>query len=398
MTSVSFSECLENNMHILGTGASRLGKIQKSGFLGLGSYKLMLSHNAETGWSVAKLNIFQLFFRKLFGAMLSTHGHLIHKQLHDIIKMGTGAEVFNNARVNEIWQKRFFKGVGNADVGQSNLFVFPEEHTDYVYRKTVGKFISDHYRKGDVILVEGQKASKTKKAQDHEQTRHVTVDAQVQGWEPENFDEYIPASMKRNSEKAKEIGTLFLWIAGKVPTKINNQDKDLKEFYQALPEFIEKYHELAAYFQVANPVTVDDIKKAFKKVFEKGLDNPSAVLKMLLLMQLRPLEEKSAETRFTNITAAELVKMKAGIIPRNKTLCKLIEKTRAAGNRVFVIAGEAHILRQPWREDAPYTHEIKDTMRKHSYVVLSHRARFERLKLGGLNPELQPHIERKLNP
>src|SRR5262245_59794776 len=110
-TLISF---LHANQATLGVNYNHVSKTIGSGF---GRQKILLVHDAKTGWGLVKLNLLQLFLRNIFGAYKNTHLNHVFKQLS---QEKARQQVAFYPRMARIWAKKFLNIKGNAPLEQVN--------------------------------------------------------------------------------------------------------------------------------------------------------------------------------------------------------------------------------------------------------------------------------------
>ncbi|MBA2728675.1 MAG: hypothetical protein H0U49_10945, partial [Parachlamydiaceae bacterium] len=195
----SLSLCLTENRDILGTKYENLGK-RVGGFL-IG-HKVMLSYDKKTGYKIEKLNIFQLFFRKL-GFYKSTHLNFIDKKICRLDKKDSLTDKCH-ARINALWAKKNIIALGNSTPSEAKVIGFAERHGDHSFRANTARQINALYKKGDIVLVEGSEAGKIITGK-HQMTGNLNPGCTIRGWEPDNFKTLTGDFFKKGDENSEEI-------------------------------------------------------------------------------------------------------------------------------------------------------------------------------------------------
>jgi hypothetical protein len=368
MSLTNLSDCLTRNASQLGSNYDLLGSTIGTGF---GKHKLLLSFNAKQGWKTVHLNTLQLLLRKIFGLYKSTHLETVFRAWKDLTKSTHYKNLSLHLRLKTLLHhpKRNFVVFGNASVETAEIFCFPEVHDDKKYRNATANFINEHYREGDVVLIEGQRAGVPGRNQQVERVkRHV----QVFGWEPENFKSVAQTDTMRHH---KEMVTKLKVPYEEIIKDINFENPDLSILESRLAPFIAKTQELATYFDPKgkrkHPNTQECVEKFFLMIKNKEIS--FEVFRALLILVLKELEDRQEEELYTHMKKKDVEFLLHGIQERNHCLCQEIQKYRAAGKRVFVIAGASHFLRRFFSHKKSDTEEIKSLLRQHHYVVLGNK-------------------------
>src|SRR5262249_31185114 len=146
---MELTNILNKYSNILGNDYQNLGKTVGSG---LRRRKILLSYNYKKGFDVIKLNILQLFLRKIFGFYSNTHlENVINKWVCIRRKDQWNNPLFDH-RIQDIWKKTYtHKGLpsysmilenklalGSTPLEEMQVFCFAENHCDKVMSKEIG--------------------------------------------------------------------------------------------------------------------------------------------------------------------------------------------------------------------------------------------------------------------
>lgn len=124
--------CLLKDRYLINSNYEELGKSQGSLFF---RHKFVLAYSSDKGWKIRKLNVFQLFLRKVFKAYKSTHlDHIKNKmkklEITDLTKAC-------HERIHRLWVTKNCVGLGNANRKDASIICLGETHTDLEYIKAV---------------------------------------------------------------------------------------------------------------------------------------------------------------------------------------------------------------------------------------------------------------------
>lgn len=353
-------------------------------------HKWMLAYDAhKENWQIVKLNIVQLFIRKVLGLYKSTHlssiveGYNKQKNLY--------RNTLLEQRLADIWRRTYpnsqnnlsspFVILGNTTPDKAQIFCFPEEHHDRTgLRQRYGEVINRYYRPGDIILVEGWESHKpaTKAGQISDMLQHVNPDYPVRGWEPENYADIMTKVMP-SYPKFKQMSDHISNVEyiNRMAKKPANKEE--------LNQLLKGYREIASYF-IKDSNAVDNLTKQIEKFYET-CDEVSfryAMNKMVALLH------GNVNKKLFNLKGySDIYKT---ILDRNMSLCKEIDKHARPGVRVFIPAGAAHFLNMPSYNTEKDVIQIKSTLKKYPYVVFADRKLFCGSKLGESNPDLKEQL------
>lgn len=364
MSFTSLEDCLSTNTKVLGENYSQLGTTIKSGWF---SRKVFLSFDPKKGWNVVKLGWLQLFLRKFLGFYKSTHLTNIIRAWKEYRKAHVAYK--NTALKNRIHAlvfppKKFLSSWGNVDSIEANVFVFPETHTHKNYRKIVNQYINDHYREGDVVLVEGVVAGKAKRNQ---QVKDLKEGIQVFGWDHPHFKDLANlAVLSKHQHMLAKMERLI--------TELQSKKYDFACFGTMLGKITSEIQKLASYFEPT--MSSSDIEAWVKAFYEKskGADDPRGLFQALVLMAVRSFEKNQEKAFYNHFSSEDVKKVFKSIQLRNQSLVGEIQKYRALGKRVFVIAGSSHLLWRPLGDMAPSVlNEVHSCLKKQKFVMLAEK-------------------------
>lgn len=376
---------LQTKQNILGKDCKNLGK--RKGFLHF--HKVMLSYDAQAGWNVKELNIFQLIFRKIFGAYKSTH----LKNIIQNYKNQTHRNSTLEHRLQSIWAKALPLSskhpdnqpviLGNSRPSAAQLFGCPEDHTNKSWRLEMGKFINQHYRSGNIILIEGLPVGKVGKAGSYSITHGVNPDYPVQGWESAKSLDEFEKKLPKRAEWRKKSDELIAWTKEDIKYPSSQDQFDL---------VIERYRALANFFYSNNSKvnsSIELIRSNFTKL--NNAQNRDVAFHYLIITLLKNLENNADQAQFAFLTPAENQIVIDSIKERNISLCQEIEKHLAAGKRVFVIGGAAHFLQHRFNHPGDTT-QLKNILTKYPHLLFVEPTHFDQAGLAKLNPEFDEQI------
>jgi hypothetical protein len=286
MTFTTIQDCLSQNAELLGKDYSQLGTSVKSGWF---HHSVFLSFDPKKGWNVVKLNWLQLFLRKFFGFYKSTHLSAVAKALKHSPQRNAGLEERINALLFN--PKKHFSSWGNSDGSEADLFLFPELHMHKEYRKTVKRYINTHYRKGDVVLVEGIPAGTAARNQ---QVKYLKEGVQVFGWEPKNFEKLMDASgitrHKKMLQKIEEFCTVTM-----------DKKYDFEAMGERLDTIAAEFQKLAAYFDPQRQHIVEMVRDAYKMCKDQPDPGESFRYVMLQLAEKLAKKQEAAAYRSSSV-------------------------------------------------------------------------------------------------
>lgn len=371
-------QCLQGNQALVGKECSNLGKKCKTGWLG--RHKILLSYDEKNGWNVVKLNIFQIFFRKVFGCYKNTHLDYIAKHCRNV-KSDDPKIIACQGRIQALWNTNFLVAYGNTDLAHAQVICFAEAHTDETFRVAIGGIIDSYYEDGDAVLVEGLSVGEYELAAKNEQTFFSKKEYMIQGWEPKNFDE-IPNNVYA---KAKINHRQFVRQTNKMVELCQNQPSHLEN---ELESYIISMRNLQSYYQVPQEIIgrrVDLIRNLFEKIKESSFNQDEIVnFQYALFSIINALRDEMWKSYDSKIGSAELSEVTN---LRNHSLAQQTAKNCGKNKRVFDIAGVSHLLKcRPPQTD---NQNVKDELKKHSFVIITNKKYLSR-QLLSLNTDLNP--------
>lgn len=397
---VTLRQVLNQNSNTLGTQYENLGT-SRGRFLN--KNKLLLSYNKDTGWNLVQLNIFQLFLRKVFGFYKETHLKRICEEW--TFTSEEMAETPFEEKIKAIWNRAYpnkpmpnpvyFQKFGNTNLSAADIYCYGEVHTDDTMRKKIGEDINNRYRPGDIILVEGLEAGKIVKAKDGPQTqKYLNPDFDVQGWEPENFEDLIAPFTAHHKVMLKKLTDTYDSIVKAIPSSNDYTSAELDHLKAQLPIFVQSYKELCEYFNhdKENLPQGEMVFNYFSEVFEiqkLKFDSKIDVFKYVIAKFLSKLEKKQTRALYAYHNPEGVTAALASIKPRNATLCQEIEKCREQGKRIFLIGGYAHFLHTKSNKEEGVD-EFQDTLKKHKFTLFISRKSVEEDNLIARNKGLTP--------
>lgn len=374
---------LRQNRTFLGNTYERIGKWV--GF-GLFSRKVFLSHDKETGWSIASLNPLQLLFRNAFGLYRNTHLKHVFKCLSEENPQSKVADLSFYSRIAKVWAEKCLKWVGNTSLKDAQVFCFGEKHGDHAYREVVQQFINENYREGDVVLIEGFKAGEVIKACDSQLTQKLKENCLVMGWEPQNFKELNQNGFKLHHAKYQELLELMKQFETTFPENFSFTQSEIPLLKKSLEEIGDKVQELNQYYN-SKDWEVLKVKELFsnllQQVSEQKFKNPRVLIFYAICETLSKLEKEQGKALYKNLTTDAQKHLLKNAPLRDLSLIQEISKNRHDGRRIFVIGGLAHFIQTPY---ASSKNQVKEELAKHQFVVVGRKKMMD--KFSGLNKDI----------
>lgn len=379
MSEKNLISALNQNRAFLGKNYEKIGK--RIGFFGR---KVFLSHD-KTGWSIVRLNLFQLFFRNIFGLYKNTHLSHVYKCLSKEESHAEVAALPFYLRITKIWTEKYLKWVGNASLKDAKVICFAETHYDRAYRAAVQQFINENYIEGDIVLTEGVKAGKIVKPRYIQQTRGLKENCLIMGWEPQNFKELNQKAFGPAEAKYQELTSLVELFKTTFPKNCQFNQTEISHLRNSFEEIGNKIVELNQYYQSKKPLIVN-IKRTLSNLLQQVKDHkfeePRKSLLYIISKILTELEKMQEKALYKNLSpeAAEILKKNAPL--RDSSLIHEIQKYRSEGRRIFVIGGLAHFLQTPITSE----NLVKKELAKHQFVVLGRSNEID--KFANLNKDM----------
>ena len=253
--------------------------------------------------------------------------------------------------LNQVIFKTFFVPLGNAPLSRANVICFPEGHTDKVYHKYTVWMINQHYKEGDIILVEGFPAGKTSENSRIEPL--LNQKCQIQGWEPADFEKHGFAVFDKHKKMLDRVNGLTQKMYDALPNKVRFAAEDIKYLKELLEKtFYPEYAQLATYY-TTNDHPVTDLKQLkilvlefFQKLENQAFDNDVGAFNDWIKQRGLHLLENELDVAYEKVEVSPEQRKKISVSGtyRNIALCEEINKYRKLGKKVFVIAGLAHLL------------------------------------------------------
>jgi hypothetical protein len=348
---MTLDSILQSNSSLLGQNFSELGKparwLRK---------KVFLAYDKKE-WKVVRLNWFQRILRHVFGAYRSTHLQKVILQLKKYEFKQEWRDDSLDKRLRALWKKaypnqrcpQYAIKLGNCpDTKQAGVICFAEKHTDYHFRRFIGKTITEHYRPGDIILVEGKPQGRILHAKDSAQTKYVNPDWEIQGWEPAGYSPNHDFN-REAKEKVKVIDDFL----DKMLKIMNSHQVCTEEEYQVFEREIQLFRK-----QLPDLVMFFFKPQEREKNLKSTYDRLDFVLKQLKEKEYTKLEGRYALGKTLDMIRSEANRaqyynpisnkdqrcIKENYSKRNASMISLIQKYRKEGKKVFIIGGGAHFF------------------------------------------------------
>lgn len=261
---IPIKDCLQRNINILGADYSNVGKTMGSGLFG--RRKLLLSYDKNEGWKILRLNLFQIFFRKILDVYKTTHLNYIIKHWSKTTK-DVNIENYREKTLR-VWVKKYLVGLGNANASSADVTCFGEKHLDKPYRVYAAHFINANYREGDIVLVEGVKAGEIVSPKEHQQTRNITIDCLVQGWEPENFKELGALAFREATAKYEALEAAIDHLKENLPLEGELSEENMALLEKEIEPLIETISSANKFYKSKDPIVLS-ANKIIHKLFEQ---------------------------------------------------------------------------------------------------------------------------------
>lgn len=362
MKHMKLNDCLNKYNSVLGENLVNLG-----GYIGKGCNrkKVLLSFSDKKGWSVRKLNLVQLFFRKILITQKSTHRKHIIKHINQIEEGDKKVDY-----IKGILAKRKLIGLGNAKFSKANVICIAEKHYQNSLQATYSRIINKYYRKGDVILIEGQQANhKLNPDLNNDQAKYFhPSDYDIFGWEPLDTEIEATPSQKIADKMANECITSYKDFINFFNSleKSNLEFEDISKKANLLKEKIEC---LNKYYQSNSDIVVNAnhfIDEALGKLKNNRSDLSFMQFVKKAFVELDKNHEKAA---LQNVTEEDIRVAKKTLAARNDSLIREINKYRKEGRRVWVIAGQGHFLHGENDLNFSSVTKVQICLKKHKHVI-----------------------------
>lgn len=162
--------------------------------------KSYFSFDKSGNLEIVHLNLIQRIVRQLFGLYPETHlrnvilNWNVYQSKHGLIN----SEL--NKKLSILWALHHSDSIliqppevfffGNANIGDAEVIGVCQLFSDSTNSKFCGKILSENYRDGDIILVEGvDRGVRISPLQDM-QTIQLPSSAEIYGWEPQGYSAY----------------------------------------------------------------------------------------------------------------------------------------------------------------------------------------------------------------
>lgn len=367
---LTLDECLKQNGQNLGADFFHLGR--KVGYGCLNRRKVLLSYKERSGWKIVFLNPLQLFFRRFFSAYKSTYFNHIFFHLNAIeTKEGATEKCF--IRIQDLWIKKHLRMVGNSEIGSSaaEVVCFAERHLDEVLRSAFCRLIDQHYRKGDVILVEGLEAEKRKPLKKLFQTKYVKIDGYGYGWEPKDFEK-LSRALLENRRQYRLLSQSLHHIKRKIPHN-HLTEEEIRILEKEIELLIKKIFLLSRYYKGHDPSFAQKSAQLIQAVFlelKNGLSSGKNLLYVVAKI-FAELENEKERALYRNMKETDFQEIIRGAPRRNASLIQQIEKARNENKRVFVIGGAAHFLQVYPKEKDNTSQAVRNALQKYKFTIIS---------------------------
>lgn len=377
---MKLSECLKENSLTLGQNCINLGNKTNASLLN--GRKILLSFTGKSDWKILKLNLFELFLRKFLGAYKSTHLDYIAKKLN---KQELTDDIKDcHTRIQTIWSKKNLIGLGNANFSEAKIVCFAEDHLDKSFQTSVAQLINAHYKEGDVVLIEGVEADKIIEANDYPQTRNLKPSCIVKGWEDENFKTITDETFKESRAMHKALMACYDVFSENLPSEGTLTVEQISLVKIKLHEFLEKINKLNEYYKSKY---ISQGKVFLENLFE-NLKTGSLSLTAFkggLACIMSELEKNQYKAFYKNATHNQVKEAKKTANVRNESLIREISKYQNNKQRIFVIAGKAHLLPMGYRHVS--VKEVQATLQKDKFIIITRNSLFTRV-LARINSNL----------
>jgi hypothetical protein len=385
---------LSNNKTLLGDQYQNLGKSTGS-FL----YKkrIFLAYNEKKNeFDVVTLNVIQIFLRNVFGFYKST-------RLAVVANAWDGYKIDNeklpkeldalDQKLHSAWKRKYPKAAFPTyaiflatDSSQNpRIIAGADIHTDDILHKVFGRTINQHYKPGDLVIVEGVRAGiVTTKRQGA--TQHIKESVLLQGWEPEGFEKSTVFD-KTIKEVVNPMEQTWVKLRAAVPKDDNFSDQDLIPLEQAIKEFSEAMgqayaHNYSNAQERENQLSADRefLRKSYAKLKDKSFPQGEkatrgqmwlAIIAQGILLKVSDKTEKAKYDHVTKKGWKDAVK-RGGI--RNASLADQIENALKSGRRVMLTAGALHLINGGPKENMD---RILALFQKYSTVLVTNRKFFQ---------------------
>jgi hypothetical protein len=357
---------LENN-------TKQLGKFIRKGFC---YQKKFLSYNDKGQWQLLTLGLLDILRRNIFGYYKETHLKHIAREWNQLTLRDNFCPKIRE-RLAHLWSKTYPKEsyppfayfLGNSSLKDAQVIGIGLLHTDPTNAYMTGKILSEYYRSGDVILVEGVDADVSLNAKQVPMTTLIDKPVTVHGWEPVGYTEvhrriFAPTlaldtefrlSVYQLKELCKNIplsGEGKLWFE-QLEKAIHHFNDILKKIENGEKENLSTYiEELQILYKrlLSSAFSPQEISN-----FIKGFNNVSECC-------LKFLEKK----KYYSLWTPEATKFfQESWSVREESLCNEISNHLGDDKRVFICAGTARFFPNRGRSEAP----VLKLLKTHKFTI-----------------------------
>lgn len=221
----------------------------------------------------------------------------------------------------------------------------------------------------------------------------------IQGWEPTDFEKHAPPTFIRDRQTKNALESTLENIAERLPKSVDYCEEDLLPLEEALKAFESICNQLAAYPGEISALKVKElVKESYQKLKDKTLfneynnagdlsskDNVKLFLQLFAL-SVQWLNSLISSTVYHRVNESDAKEIEQNIVRRNASLCAEIQKQRAEGRRVFVIAGSLHLLNHDDSHMAQPT-DVQEELHRHPFVIFTPTHKLNKLSLGTLKQQ-----------
>jgi len=400
-----------SNLSYLNANLQSLGKYSRKGLFWSKSF---LSYDKNGDWKVLQLNIIQVIARKLFGCYKETRLEKVIFGWNDYQAVHGNVCPELSEKLGSLWAKTHPKQIllpspevfsfGNAKLKDAEVIGICELFSDPDNSKFCGKILSEHYRDGDVILVEGVDANTKIAAKQVQQTMFLSKPAEIYGWEPVGFKELSEAvfestiSIENQFQSSSAIILKLLcnvnFLANPNEFKFNNSAVDalglntiekaklwedllnssVKNFLNSLDKINERFadNNQTTSEIIQSNITPNSPPADFKTNYHNFLQTSKDKADCYLLIsslkdvhnQYSKLLQKKKYSSMWSVAQNNFFKNTWGV--RQESLCNEVSQNRELKKRVFVCAGAAHFFPNKGKNSS----EVIATISEHKFTLI----------------------------
>lgn len=399
----------------ISTNLQHLGTLSRSGWWWS---KSLLSFDKNGHLKIIQLNIIQLLARKLFGCYQETHLKTVILGWNSFQAVHGCVCPELSKKLSSLWAKKHSEQIllpqpdifffGNSQLKEAEVIGIAELFSDPDNSKFCSKLLSENYREGDVILVEGIDANIKIAAEDDIQTIFLSKQADIYGWEPVGYKELKDKIFEPLISLEEKFASHFLIVKrllNNVHFAINPQEFKFRSVMKGELKLddIEKYNlwqTLLDAFLESFISTILKIEEChIDKSKERPFDNDKLPLRFGssdndLLDKFKETYEMFLQTSKTQNECAivlqsledlknhynRILQKKKYNMPwtveqqnffrntwhlRQESLCHEINYYRKLNKRVFVCAGSAHYFPNQGTAPSP----VMETLNSYKFTV-----------------------------